>query len=130
MSKAEWGVKRRCASCDAPFYDMQRDPIRCPKCDAVFVVAAIASGPARAARKSRSMRPYVAASFGTAVAEPERRDWAPGSHAAADETEEADAETAADQDDEVEVEADEDDAVVEPDEIEEAAEDDGAKAKA
>ena len=129
MSKAEWGVKRRCASCDAPFYDMKREPIRCPKCDTVFVVAAISSSPARAARKSRSMRPYVAASFGTAVAEPERRDWAPGSHAAPDEAEEADAETAADDDDEVEAD-DDADAVVEPDEIEEAVEDDGAKAKA
>lgn len=28
------GVKRRCSECDAPFYDMLRYPIRCPKCGA------------------------------------------------------------------------------------------------
>ena len=36
MSRTEWGIKRRCASCEAMFYDMLRFPIRCPKCDAVF----------------------------------------------------------------------------------------------
>lgn len=34
--KPELGVKRRCASCDAPFYDMLRYPINCPKCGAAF----------------------------------------------------------------------------------------------
>lgn len=36
MNKLERGVKRRCASCEAPFYDMLRYPISCPKCGAVF----------------------------------------------------------------------------------------------
>ena len=36
MSKSEWGVKRRCAKCEVPFYDMLRYPIRCPKCGAAF----------------------------------------------------------------------------------------------
>jgi uncharacterized protein (TIGR02300 family) len=36
MSKTEWGVKRLCATCAAPFYDLHRYPVRCPKCDAVF----------------------------------------------------------------------------------------------
>lgn len=63
MSKVEWGVKRRCASCGAPFYDMQRDPIRCPKCDAPFVAVALASASTRAPRQSRVPRPYVPASI-------------------------------------------------------------------
>ena len=36
MVKAEWGLKRACLSCGAKFYDMQRDPIVCPKCETVF----------------------------------------------------------------------------------------------
>lgn len=36
MTKPEWGTKRVCQSCGAPFYDMRRDPIVCPKCGAVF----------------------------------------------------------------------------------------------
>ena len=34
MAKPEWGVKRTCSSCGARFYDMRRDPIICPKCEA------------------------------------------------------------------------------------------------
>ena len=36
LAKPEWGVKRQCLSCGARFYDMGRDPIVCPKCEAVF----------------------------------------------------------------------------------------------
>ncbi len=36
MAKPEWGTKRICQSCGAPFYDLKRDPIVCPKCDATF----------------------------------------------------------------------------------------------
>jgi uncharacterized protein (TIGR02300 family) len=34
VAKPEWGVKRTCSSCGARFYDMRRDPIICPKCEA------------------------------------------------------------------------------------------------
>ena len=40
MSKIERGVKRRCGSCEAPFYDMGRDPVTCPKCGAVYDASA------------------------------------------------------------------------------------------
>lgn len=40
MAKPEWGTKRMCQSCGARFYDMQRSPIICPKCEAVFDVDA------------------------------------------------------------------------------------------
>ena len=36
MAKPEWGTKRNCQSCSAPFYDLRRDPIVCPKCNATF----------------------------------------------------------------------------------------------
>lgn len=36
MAKPEWGTKRICQGCSAPFYDLKRSPIICPKCAAVF----------------------------------------------------------------------------------------------
>lgn len=36
MAKPEWGAKRICQSCSAPFYDLRRDSIICPKCGARF----------------------------------------------------------------------------------------------
>jgi len=36
VAKPEWGFKRTCLSCGAKFYDMKKDPIVCPKCEAVF----------------------------------------------------------------------------------------------
>ena len=38
MSKPEWGEKRECPECGARFYDLDRDPIVCPKCGAPYVV--------------------------------------------------------------------------------------------
>ena len=36
MAKPELGTKRLCASCGAKYYDLNRDPIVCPKCGDVF----------------------------------------------------------------------------------------------
>src|SRR5258706_8657672 len=41
MVKPEWGVKRICHSCGAPFYDLRKDPIVCPKCGATYDPEAI-----------------------------------------------------------------------------------------
>jgi uncharacterized protein (TIGR02300 family) len=30
--KASWGTKRTCQSCGARFYDLNKSPIKCPKC--------------------------------------------------------------------------------------------------
>ncbi|HRJ69468.1 MAG TPA: TIGR02300 family protein [Beijerinckiaceae bacterium] len=38
MAKPELGMKRACLSCGAKFYDLNRDPILCPKCGAQFQV--------------------------------------------------------------------------------------------
>ena len=40
MAKPELGEKRVCGNCSAKFYDLNRDPIVCPKCGTVFEVAA------------------------------------------------------------------------------------------
>jgi uncharacterized protein (TIGR02300 family) len=37
MTKPELGTKRRCNSCATKFFDLNKDPIICPKCAAVFV---------------------------------------------------------------------------------------------
>ncbi len=41
MVKAGMGEKRRCLSCCTPFFDLNRTPIVCPKCAAVFQVVQI-----------------------------------------------------------------------------------------
>ncbi len=41
MAKAELGTKRLCANCGAKFYDLNKDPIHCPKCGTVHVVAPV-----------------------------------------------------------------------------------------
>lgn len=36
MAKSELGAKRQCQACAAKFFDLNRDPIVCPKCGTVF----------------------------------------------------------------------------------------------
>ena len=36
MAKPEWGKKQICQSCEAPFYDLGRKNIECPKCRTPF----------------------------------------------------------------------------------------------
>jgi predicted RNA-binding Zn-ribbon protein involved in translation (DUF1610 family) len=38
VAKPELGTKRLCGSCGAKFYDLNKDPIHCPKCGTVFEV--------------------------------------------------------------------------------------------
>ena len=40
VARPELGVKRQCMSCGAKFYDLNKDPIVCPKCATVFQAAA------------------------------------------------------------------------------------------
>ena len=70
MSKkvAERGNKRTCPSCEARFYDLNRDPMTCPMCQEQFEVSAFAtrtdinSAAAAAAEKaSRKAAPKKAA---------------------------------------------------------------------
>jgi uncharacterized protein (TIGR02300 family) len=47
VAKPELGAKRQCQSCATKFYDLNKDPIVCPKCGAVFHVAAISRASGR-----------------------------------------------------------------------------------
>ena len=58
MAKPELGTKRLCASCGAKFYDLNKDPIHCPKCGAVYEVA-VATRPVRAWAAPVAPRPPV-----------------------------------------------------------------------
>src|SRR5947209_16102163 len=44
VAKPELGTKRMCANCGAKFYDLNKDPIVCPKCATVFVPPVAARG--------------------------------------------------------------------------------------
>jgi len=50
---SKWGTKRLCLGCGKRFYDMRRDPIVCPACDASFEVSA----PARTRRQRMPVEP-------------------------------------------------------------------------
>ena len=41
MNKPELGVKRDCPSCGARFYDLNKEPAHCPKCDHEFIPEAL-----------------------------------------------------------------------------------------
>ena len=45
MARPELGTKRQCAGCDAKFYDLDKDPIICPKCGTQFLLAVEAVKP-------------------------------------------------------------------------------------
>ncbi len=53
MANPEWGTKRICQNCGTKFYDLQREPIVCPKCQTEFDPEAFL--------KTRRSRPAVAA---------------------------------------------------------------------
>jgi len=42
LAKPELGTKHQCQNCGAKFFDLNKDPIVCPKCGTVFQVAAAA----------------------------------------------------------------------------------------
>jgi uncharacterized protein (TIGR02300 family) len=69
VAKPELGTKRLCASCGAKFYDLNKDPIHCPKCGTVYEVAPVVTrGRPDAAAAAR---PAPAAEEAPAVPEPQ-----------------------------------------------------------
>lgn len=48
MAKPELGGKHQCQTCGTKFFDLNRDPILCPKCGSVFQVVPLARAPMRA----------------------------------------------------------------------------------
>ena len=93
MSKPAWGTKRVCPSCGARFYDLSRTPITCPVCQAIYQVM-----PPPSRRGERGQPVEV-----RKVAEPEVE--APALETpdtiGLEEVEEAGAETATEEDDEI-----------------------------
>ena len=49
MTRAERGAKHRCLACSTAFFDLNRAPIVCPKCDEVFQVVELAHSAPRSA---------------------------------------------------------------------------------
>ncbi len=49
MTKAELGTKRTCPNCGAKYYDLNRNPIICPRCGTPFELSAATSARARSA---------------------------------------------------------------------------------
>ena len=47
MAKPELGTKRLCGNCGAKFYDLNKTPIVCPKCQTVMTLAAVATSRSR-----------------------------------------------------------------------------------
>ena len=66
MGKIERGIKRICQECGALYYDLEKDPIICPKCGAEFDPEAIL--------KSRRTRPLVSDNQEKQKAEEEETD--------------------------------------------------------
>jgi uncharacterized protein (TIGR02300 family) len=48
VAKPDLGGKRQCANCGTKFFDLNKNPITCPKCGTIFELASAA--PARASR--------------------------------------------------------------------------------
>ncbi len=57
MAKPQLGAKRQCQSCATKFYDLNKDPIVCPKCGTIFQVAALplARAPGRVVEEEREI---------------------------------------------------------------------------
>jgi uncharacterized protein (TIGR02300 family) len=66
LGKIERGIKRICQGCGALYYDLEKDPIICPKCGAEFDPEAIL--------KSRRTRPLVSDNQEKQKAEDEETD--------------------------------------------------------
>jgi uncharacterized protein (TIGR02300 family) len=61
VAKPELGTKRLCAGCGAKYYDLNKDPIVCPKCSTVFEVAPTARGRPEAIARAPVAEEEVAA---------------------------------------------------------------------
>ena len=74
MAKPELGTKRLCANCGAKFYDLNKDPITCPKCDTVLELAAVTTRPTRPEMAPTPARAAAAPAAEEEVVAPETAD--------------------------------------------------------
>ena len=76
MAKSELGTKRLCASCSAKFYDLNKDPIVCPKCSTVYVIAPVVTrGRPDAAAAAAAAAARAAPAEEAAVPEPQEAEF-------------------------------------------------------
>jgi uncharacterized protein (TIGR02300 family) len=61
MAKPELGTKRLCTDCGARFYDLNRDPVTCPKCGSQFDVASLTATRHPSAKPRGKPEPEAAA---------------------------------------------------------------------
>jgi uncharacterized protein (TIGR02300 family) len=94
MSKPARGTKRVCASCGARFYDLNRTPITCPVCQAVYQIT---PPPSRRSERAQPVEPRKV------VVEPEVEAIVPEAAEviSLEEVEEAGAEAALEEDEEI-----------------------------
>jgi uncharacterized protein (TIGR02300 family) len=59
VTKAELGTKRVCPNCGAKYYDLNRNPILCPRCGTRFEVAAAPTRARAATPKAVAEEPEV-----------------------------------------------------------------------
>ena len=92
MAKPELGAKHQCQNCGAKFFDLNKDPIVCPKCGTVFQGVALRAQ--RASQKEDEEDEQAAAPAGIELV-------------SLDEVEATEEKAAAPADDDIEVEDDE-----------------------
>jgi uncharacterized protein (TIGR02300 family) len=74
VAKPELGTKRLCANCGAKFYDLNKDPITCPKCHTVMELAAVSTRPTRSEMATAPARAAPAPAPEEEVVAPETAD--------------------------------------------------------
>jgi uncharacterized protein (TIGR02300 family) len=72
VAKIELGTKRQCQNCGAKFFDLNKDPIVCPKCGTVF--QGVAARAQRAAPKNEEEEEEAAAPAGVELVSLEEAD--------------------------------------------------------
>jgi uncharacterized protein (TIGR02300 family) len=70
MAKPNWGRKHLCLQCQAPFYDLRRDPIACPKCGVAHRPVALLKSDGRQPRRNRLVPTLATAAVAEAQDEP------------------------------------------------------------
>ncbi len=60
MAKPELGTKRLCGNCSAKFYDLNKNPIVCPKCQTVMELSAVAARARPEPAAARAAAPVAA----------------------------------------------------------------------
>ncbi|MCB2114031.1 MAG: TIGR02300 family protein [Parvularculaceae bacterium] len=81
MNKPELGVKRDCPQCGARFYDLNKEPAHCPKCDHDFIPEALLKPrkPRREDEAAESETPAAKPAGEVSLAAAEKEQKAPAS---------------------------------------------------